>query len=170
LSAAQAIWEIDHDGKIVLPVFIEFLASKSAALRIGATYGLGRMGIEAVSAVPELTKLLKGSRSFEKLLIAASILKIDAGNDSACGLLLVGVQSSETDIRYLSTVALGATPLSRQLTAEEALNTLIQDGNSRIRQAAYESLSQLLIRRVVALEISTNRDSAPAEDSIELDE
>ncbi|MBS0265051.1 MAG: HEAT repeat domain-containing protein [Planctomycetes bacterium] len=157
LAVAQAIWEIDHDAELVLSVFIELLSSKAPEIRIGAEYSLGRMGAAANRAVPELTKLLRASRSFEKLLVASSLVRIDAENSFALRLLLASVQSSETDIRYLSTVALGAMPLSHQLTAEESLNTLIQDGNSRIRHAAYESLSQLLVRRVVAIELESDR-------------
>lgn len=158
LAAAQAAWEIDRDVDLVMPVLVDLLASGQSEIRIGATYALGRMGDSAADAVPELARLLKGCRSVERLLLAASLVRIDPEHDTAFTVLLGGIQSADTDVRYLSTVALGAMPLSRQLTIEEALGAVIQDGNSRIRYAAYESMSQLLVRRALS-------QAAPATDT-----
>jgi hypothetical protein len=150
LAVAHAVWEIDGNGELVLPVLVDLLTAGQSEIRIGAEYALGRMEGAAADAVPELARMLKGCHSIERLSLAASLVRIDPDHDAAFSLLLGGLQSADNDVRYLSTVALGAMPLSRQLTIEEALGAVIQDGNARIRYAAYESMSQLLVRRAVA--------------------
>ena len=149
LRAAQALWEIDRNGYPVLPVLVELLAAKRGNTRIGAAHALGRMGRAASDAVPSLMQLLRNSRSFDRLVYAAAIIRIEPDNDTALGLLMRGMRSQDADVRYLSTVALGAAPLSRQLRVEEALSAALDDVSARICHAAYESLSQLQVRNAV---------------------
>jgi HEAT repeat protein len=151
VAAAYAVWTISRDGERVLPVLNELLLSDQAEIRSAAAFALGQMGRTAAGAVPELARLMKHSQSFEQLLMAASLVRINPNADAAFSLLLAHTHSNNADIRYLATVALGAMPLSRQPTTEEALAAVIQDGNSRVRYAAYESMSQLVVRRAVWL-------------------
>jgi hypothetical protein len=150
MCIAEALWEIDSSSYPVAPVLIEILALNRADSRMGAANVLGRIGRDAAGAVPALTRLLKDSRSFDRLLLAVTILRIDPANDSALSLLTHGLQSSSADVRYLSTVALGIVPLSRKLVVEESLCAAIQDSNARVRDAAYETLSQLQVRNALS--------------------
>jgi HEAT repeat protein len=151
LAAAHGVWTISRNGERVLPVLDELLTSEQPEIRSGAAFALGQMGSAAVRTVPELDRLMRHSQSFEQLLMAATLVRINPNDDAAFSLLLARMHSPNADVRYLATVALGAMPLSRQPTTEEALAAVIQDGNSRVRYAAYESMSQLLVRRAAWL-------------------
>jgi HEAT repeat protein len=153
LHVAQAIWEIDRNVYPILPVFIDLMLSNRAGTRIGAVYALGRMGALASAAdtVPWLERLLADRSSFDRPLLAQVIVRIQPTHQAALAVLTRGVKSADADVRYLSTVALGAMPLSRQVAVHEALRGAVDDGNARVRCAACETLSQLQVRNAVVL-------------------
>ncbi|MBI3864974.1 MAG: HEAT repeat domain-containing protein [Planctomycetia bacterium] len=155
LHVAQALWEIDHNGYAILPVVVDLLLTNAGDTRIGAVYVLGRMGVSAIDTLPWLTQALHESKSFDRLLLAEAVLRIEPGRREALDILAAGLRSPSTDVRFLSTVAIGSAPLARQAAAEEALSLLIDDGNARVRCAAYESLSQLQVRKAVSRSAQT---------------
>jgi hypothetical protein len=150
LHAAHALWEISRDGAIIMPTLVDLLLTNSGGTRIGAILTLGRMGHAAADALHRLTQTLAETNSVERLLIAESIARIEPANREAISVLVRGLHSSSGDARYLATVALGAVPLAKQLAAEEALCVSIDDRSGRVRTAAYETLSQLVVRHALA--------------------
>jgi HEAT repeat protein len=118
--------------------------------RIAAVYTLGQMGPAAVDTIPWLTELLNRSKSFDKLLLADTIARIEPTRRSVSEILIGGLYSRNTDVRYLSTVALGAAPFSQQAAAEQALREVAADRNSRVRSAASEALGHWQARQEMA--------------------
>ena len=166
LAVAYAVWEISNDAEAVLPVLADLLTSRRADIRIGAAYALGCIGPEAQPLVSHLSHLLRSGQPFERLIFAASLAKIDQTHDSAFSVLLRGLESADVDVRYLAIVALGGMPLSLHSAVEEALQPVIQDGNGRIRTAAYESLNQMLLRKS-ELETVQHQEEWQQEDAAE---
>jgi HEAT repeat protein len=162
LHAAEALWEIDHNAYPIMPTLVDLLLTNRGGTRIGAIYTLGRMGEAASDATPWLSQLLNDSRSFDRLLLAEAIVRIEPTNNEALSALERGLRNSNADVRYLSTVAMGAVPLSRKAAVEQAMCAAIEDHSSRVRSAAYETLSQLQVRNVVA----RTTHAAPADDII----
>ncbi len=150
LHAAQALWEIGHNAYPIMPTLVDLLLTNRSGTRIGAVYTLGRMGQAASDVTPWLEQLLKDSRSFDRLLLAEAIVRIEPANNEALSALERGLRNSNADVRYLSTVAMGAVPLSRKAAVEQAMCVAIEDHSSRVRSAAYETLSQLQVRNVVS--------------------
>jgi HEAT repeat protein len=146
LDVAQALWEIERNGYPILPVLIDLLLSNRGDTRIGAAYILGRMGNAAVDTVPWLTKLLDDSQSFDQFLLAEAIVRLDPTRRSALDVLVSGLHGADADVRYLSTIALGTVPQSRQVAIERELRVAVSDRNFRVRCAACESLNQLQVR------------------------
>lgn len=150
LHVAQALWEIERSAYPILPVLVDLLLTNRADTRIGAVYTLGRMGPVASGTVPWLTQLLKQGKPFDQLLLAEAIVRIVPMHQPALEILLKGPRSHDADVRYLSTIALGAVPLSQQAAVQEALLAAVADRNSRVRSAANETLCQLQIRNFAA--------------------
>lgn len=150
LYVAQAIWEIDRSGYAILPVLFDLLLTNRGNARMGAIHTLGQMGPAAVDTIPWLTQLLNSSRSFDKLLLANAIARIEPTRRSATEILIGGLYSRNTDVRYLSTLALGTAPLTQQAAAEEALREVVADRNSRVRSAANEALGRWQTRQEMA--------------------
>lgn len=146
LYAAQALWEIDRNGYPIMPVLLDLLLTNRGDTRIGAIYTLGRMGNSASDTAPWLAKMLKNSKTVDRVLLAEAVLRIEPANKEALGLLVRSLHSRNAEVRYLSTVALGATPLAKKVSVEQALFAAIGDRSTRVRSAAYETLSQLQVR------------------------
>jgi hypothetical protein len=143
LHVAQALWEIDRNGYPILPVLIDLLLTNRGDTRIGAAYTLGRMDTAAVDAIPWLAKLLDESRSFDQLLLAETIVRLEPTHRAALELLVSGLRGPNADVRYLSTLALGSVPQSRHVAIERELRMAVADRNFHVRRAVHETLSQL---------------------------
>ena len=140
LHVAQAVWEIDRNGYPILPVLVDLLLTNRADTRIGAVYTLGRMGSVAGDTDRWLTQLLNDSKSFDRLLLAETIVRVDSTRHSALEILVSGLRSRNADVRYLSTIALGAVPLSRMVVVERTLQLAAKDRDFHVRCAAHETL------------------------------
>jgi HEAT repeat protein len=142
LYLAQAIWEIDRKGHTILPLLFDLLMTTRGNARIGAVYLLGRMGPAAIDTLPWLTRLLNDSHSYDRLLLATAISRIDPTRRSANEILIGGLYHANADVRYLSIVALSAAPLERYGEADQALRVVVADRQPRVRRAAGEALGQ----------------------------
>ncbi|HEY2253597.1 MAG TPA: HEAT repeat domain-containing protein, partial [Planctomycetaceae bacterium] len=142
LDLAQAIWEIDRKGHTILPLLFDLLLTNRGNARIGAVYLLGQMGPAAIDTLPWLTQLLNDSHSYDRLLLAAAISRIDPTRRTANEILIGGLYHANADVRYLSIVALSAAPLARFSEADQALRAVVADRQPRVRRAAGEALGQ----------------------------
>jgi hypothetical protein len=150
LYAAQALWEIEHDGPAIMPTLVDLLQTDSSDTRIGAVLTLGRMGRAASDALGCLTAMLTGNNSAERLLLAEAIVRIEPAHRESLYVLVRSLHSPKGDERYLATIALGAVPLAKQFAAEQAVSSSIEDRSARVRNAAYETLSQLVVRQTLS--------------------
>jgi HEAT repeat protein len=150
LHVAQAIWEIDRNSYPILPVLLDLLLTDRAATRIGAIYTISRMGPAAADCDPWLTRLLKVSKSFDRLILAQAIARLDPTRHAALEVLVRGLRGPNADVRYLSTVALGAVPLSPQAVVEQPLRVALADRNFHVRCSAHEALGHLQERIAIA--------------------
>jgi HEAT repeat protein len=147
LHVALAIWEIGRNGYPIYPVLVDLLLTNDTDTRIGAAYALGRIGPAARDTLPWLTKLLNETKTIDRLPLAVSIVQIDPARPGVLDILVGGLRVPDADVRYLSTVALGAAPLSRQAAVEQTVRLAAADRNFHVRCAACESLNQLQERR-----------------------
>ena len=150
LHIAQAIWEIGHNSYSILPVLLNLLLADRAATRIGAVYTLSLMGPAAADCDPWLTQLMNESKSFDRLLLAQAIARLDPTRHAALEIVAGGLHSRNADVRYLSTVALGAVPLSREAAVEQRLRVALADRNFHVRCSAHESLGHWQERIAIA--------------------
>jgi hypothetical protein len=143
LHCAQAIWEIDRNGYQILPVLVDLMLTNHGNTQIGAAYTLGRMGPAASDTLPWLAKFVNDSKTIDRLVFAEAIVQIDPARQASLNVLVSGMNAAEADVRYLSAVALGASPLSRQAVVEQTLRVAAADRNFHVRCAACETLCQL---------------------------
>jgi HEAT repeat protein len=146
LHAARALWEITGEADPIMPTLTKLVATDEGHTRLAAISTLASTGSSSPKARKLVTKLLADSSAFEQMVVAESLINIDPSNRQALEVLVKNVQSTNPEVRYLATVALGAVPLDKQLAAEEALCSSIVDRSARVRIAAYETLSQLSVR------------------------
>ena len=143
LHCAQAIWEIDRNGYQILPVLVDLMLTNRGDTQIGAAYTLGRMGQAALDTLPWLAKLHNDSKTIDRLVFAEAIVQIDPTRQASLNFLVSGLSAPEADVRYLSAVALGASPLSRHVAVEQTLHVAVADRNFHVRCAACETLCHL---------------------------
>lgn len=150
LHVAQALWEIDRNAYPILPVLVDLLLTNRGDTRIAAVYTLGRMGPVAIDTIPWLAQLLNDSKSFDRLLLAETIVRLDQTRPAEFEILVKGLRGPNADARYLSTIALAAVPLSRQAVIERELRAAVADRNFRVRCGACDTLNQLQVRMNLA--------------------
>jgi HEAT repeat protein len=107
LRAAQALWDIDHETKLTLPVLIGLLthethwANRNAAMNL-----LARIGPQAREAVPALTQALKEESMEVRRTAAVTLGQIGPDASAAVPTLRSMLQDPEKEAAEKAAVAL----------------------------------------------------------------
>jgi HEAT repeat protein len=118
VHAAQALWNGQRRRADILPVLMHLLESDAPQIRVAAAYVLAQMRADAQPALPALCNLLTTSALLDRLLVAAVITRIDPQSPEAQAILVEGLYDPEGDVRHLSALALGHSPLLQRAESE----------------------------------------------------
>lgn len=134
LAAARALWRIDPDPALVLPVFTRQLVSSDGHAATAAE-GIAELGPAAAPVVDRLRQLLAGSSGWEQLHAAGALWRAVGDAETALPVLLESWQSNvytrQPVARYVTEMGLAAA------TAAPAL----RDELARVRRHTYREYS-----------------------------
>ncbi|MCI3275195.1 HEAT repeat domain-containing protein [Streptomyces cylindrosporus] len=124
VTAAGALWSLEDDTDVVLPVLIRELTSERRHRRREAADTLARMGAAARPALPRLRRMADSDDLWERASAAGAVWRIDGDADLAAPILRAAWTANPHTRRPItaSLAALGAsgTPLHDLLRAELA--------------------------------------------------
>jgi len=162
---AHALWQIEKYADEILPALIDMLGVTTPNVSTAAVHILGEIGPAAADALPSLYDMFAGSRVRNRLMLAATICRIDPRDREMIGILVAALHEPEGDVRYLSAVALGNAALAHQHRIERSLTTASEDRNLRVQAAATEGLMRFRARIDEARVAATARHAVAVDSS-----
>ncbi|MFE9774435.1 HEAT repeat domain-containing protein [Streptomyces sp. NPDC005931] len=123
-AAAAALWAVEGDAEVVLPVLVRGLEDEAGGGRRSAAETLARMGPAARPAVPALRRLARSGDLWERTAAAGALWRVTGEPEPAADVLRAGWRENPCTRTAIATLAVSlgpsAAPLHHLLHAELA--------------------------------------------------
>ncbi len=150
--AAAAVHALGGIGDAAVPALLRLVRDGDWPTRIGALDSLGRIGLKAASAIPELVRALSDDDEGIRAAAAAALEDIGTGPDGAAAIpaLLDALKDSESQVRANAVGALGRIgPKNDRVIA--ALAAALKDPGHLVVYSASDSLRWIGLPALPAL-------------------
>jgi hypothetical protein len=141
--AAWAVWEIERDGDVAVPVLAALLASQRDDVTQLAAYVLGSLGDDAGAATMALRLLRDGAADATRIHAAEALVRIHPSDEPSIGVLTAALRHDSSEVRWLSAIALGGVAPQQAPRVVTALSAALEDQDPEVCAAAALSLGGL---------------------------
>ncbi|MEZ5944397.1 MAG: HEAT repeat domain-containing protein [Planctomycetaceae bacterium] len=141
--AASALRDIKNDAWDSVRTLRQLVFHHDDEVAQTACYMLGRIGTEAMEAVPELSTLRDAGRGVTSLHAAEALVRIAPHDTESVDVLLGAAKDGTDQERLFASVALTSTTTTHRADVVAALVKALEDESAEVRAAAALSLGGL---------------------------
>ena len=141
--AASALRDIKNDAWDSVRTLRQLVFHHDDEVAQTACYMLGRIGTEAMEAVPELSTLRDAGRGVTSLHAAEALVRIAPHDTESVNVLLGAAKDGTDQERLFASVALTSTTATHRTDVVAALVKALEDESAEVRAAAALSLGGL---------------------------
>ena len=157
-ASAEALGSVGGGDSKIISALIGHLGDKESEVAVGASFGLGQIG---VPAVPPLVKILRNGKPGEQTQAAWAVAKIGAAaKDAVPALIPLLAKKEDEDLGWAVAAALGAIGEGVR-EAFPALVDLGKSGKGEAKAAALSALAKVDPAKAVPVLIEALKDRDP---------